>query len=139
MMIYANSVCIFITRCIKNLFFVMGRDKTKEMFYHGYNHYMQHAYPLDELNPIQCVGRGPDRHHPDNWNINDVLGGFSVTLLDTLGTLAILGNQTEFERAVNLVIDHLTFDLDSRVQVFEVTIRALGGLLSGGSFFFFVT
>ena len=28
------------------------------------------------------------------------------------------------------VIDTISFDLDSRVQVFEVTIRVLGGLLS---------
>ena len=29
------------------------------------------------------------------------------------------------------VIQHVHFDLDNRVQVFEVTIRVLGGLLSG--------
>jgi mannosidase alpha-like ER degradation enhancer 1 len=41
-----------------------------------------------------------------------------------------MGNQEEFEASVRLVIDHVHFDLDSRVQVFEVTIRVLGGLLS---------
>ena len=24
-------------------------EKTKEMFYHGYDNYMEHAFPLDEL------------------------------------------------------------------------------------------
>jgi mannosidase alpha-like ER degradation enhancer 1 len=91
---------------------------------------MKYAYPLDELNPILCNGRGPDRKNPNNWNVNDVLGGFSITLVDNLDTLALLGNKSEFEKAVRLVIDQVTFNVDSRVQVFEVTIRALGGLLS---------
>ena len=36
----------------------------KEMFYHGYNSYMLHAFPLDELNPLACTGRGPDTNNP---------------------------------------------------------------------------
>ncbi len=32
------------------------REKAKAMFYHGYNGYLQHAYPYDELKPISCVG-----------------------------------------------------------------------------------
>jgi hypothetical protein len=36
----------------------------KEMFYFGYDNYMQHAWPLDELNPIACSGRGPDWDDP---------------------------------------------------------------------------
>ena len=27
-------------------------------FQHGYDNYMQHAWPLDELNPLACCGRG---------------------------------------------------------------------------------
>jgi mannosidase alpha-like ER degradation enhancer 1 len=43
----------------------------------------------------------------------------------------ILGNYEEFERAIGLVLKHVTsFDINSKVQVFEVTIRVLGGLLS---------
>ena len=41
-----------------------------------------------------------------------------------------MGNRTEFERALRLVIDNVTFDQDSIVQVFETTIRVIGGLLS---------
>ena len=50
------------------------REKAREMFYHGYRNYMEHAFPLDELDPIGCKGRGPDVEKPDNININDVLG-----------------------------------------------------------------
>ena len=30
----------------------------------------------EQLNPLECAGRGPDRENPDNININDVLGNF---------------------------------------------------------------
>ncbi|KAM4587585.1 ER degradation-enhancing alpha-mannosidase-like protein 1 isoform 2-T2 [Odontesthes bonariensis] len=65
-----------------------------------------------------------------NININDVLGNYSLTLIDTLDTLLVLGNVTEFQRAVRLVIDTVSFDKDSTVQVFEANIRILGSLIS---------
>lgn len=106
------------------------KSKVRDMFYFGYNNYMKHAFPLDELNPIYCTGRGPDKENPDNININDVLGGYSLTLIDSLDTLAILGNHSEFYRAVKLVLEYVNFDQDNVVQVFEATIRVLGGLLA---------
>eukprot|EP00066_Takifugu_rubripes_P022985 XP_011612251.1 PREDICTED: ER degradation-enhancing alpha-mannosidase-like protein 1 isoform X3 [Takifugu rubripes] len=106
------------------------KDMAKEMFYFGYDNYMRHAFPADELNPIECNGRGPDVLNPSNININDVLGNYSLTLIDTLDTLLVLGNVTEFQRAVKLVIDNVSFDKDSTVQVFEANIRILGGLIS---------
>jgi len=105
-------------------------EETKKMFYHGYDNYMRHAFPLDELNPLACCGRGPDYENPDNININDVLGDYSLTLIDTLDTLAIIGNSSEFKRAVKLVVDTVHFDKSNVVQVFEANIRLLGGLLS---------
>ncbi|CBY23120.1 unnamed protein product [Oikopleura dioica] len=33
------------------------KKKARAMFYHGYDHYMAHAFPLDELDPIGCAGR----------------------------------------------------------------------------------
>ena len=54
-----------------------------------------------------------------------------VTLIDSLDTLVILGNHSEFRRAVSLVSgQYPTFNLDVNVSVFETTIRILGGLLS---------
>lgn len=43
---------------------LLYKSLAKNMFYHGYNSYMKYAYPLDELNPIDCTGRGPDTEHP---------------------------------------------------------------------------
>eukprot|EP00493_Phyllostaurus_siculus_P022379 UN22711 len=40
--------------------------EAKFMFYHGYDNYMTHAFPMDELNPLDCTGRGPDHDNPDN-------------------------------------------------------------------------
>uniref|UniRef100_A0A8C5HLH4 alpha-1,2-Mannosidase n=1 Tax=Gouania willdenowi TaxID=441366 RepID=A0A8C5HLH4_GOUWI len=106
------------------------KDMAREMFYFGYDNYMKYAFPEDELNPIDCAGRGPDVLNPSNININDVLGNYSLTLIDTLDTLLVLGNVTEFQRAVKLVIDTVSFDKDSTVQVFEANIRILGSLIS---------
>ncbi|XP_077430057.1 ER degradation-enhancing alpha-mannosidase-like protein 1 [Vanacampus margaritifer] len=106
------------------------KEKAREMFYFGYDNYMKYAFPKDELNPIDCVGRGPDVHNPSNININDVLGNYSLTLIDVLDTLLVLGNVTEFQRAVELVIDTVSFDKNSTVQVFEANIRILGSLIS---------
>merc|ERR1719300_1449223 len=105
--------------------------EAKMMFHHGYDNYMEHAFPLDELNPLHCCGRGPDYEEPDNININDVLGDFCLTLVDTLDMLAIMGNKTEFQKAAKLIVDTVNFDKSNVVQVFEATIRMLGGLLSG--------
>uniref|UniRef100_A0A452I9Y4 alpha-1,2-Mannosidase n=1 Tax=Gopherus agassizii TaxID=38772 RepID=A0A452I9Y4_9SAUR len=109
---------------------VQLRDAARGMFAFGYDNYMRHAFPQDELNPVHCRGRGPDRADPSNLNINDVLGNYSLTLIDALDTLAIMGNSSEFQKAVKLVIDTVSFDKDSTVQVFEATIRVLGSLLS---------
>ncbi|KAJ2734919.1 hypothetical protein H4S06_006728, partial [Coemansia sp. BCRC 34490] len=100
-------------------------------FYHAYNGYMDHGFPFDELDPIECIGKGRDREHPDNSSVNDVLGDYLLTLVDTLDSLAVLGDREEFSKAVKNTVTYLKdFDIDSHVQVFEVTIRMLGGLLS---------
>lgn len=55
---------------------------------------------------------------------------FSMTLVDTLDTLVLLGDFTEFDHAVKLVIRDVQFDSDIIVSVFETNIRMVGGLLS---------
>lgn len=106
------------------------KNLSQEMFKFGYDNYMKHAYPLDELDPIHCRGRGPDHLRPDNINVNDALGDYLLTLVDSLTTLVVMGNSSEFKRASKLVIENLNFDKNSTVQVFEATIRLLGSLLS---------
>jgi mannosidase alpha-like ER degradation enhancer 3 len=99
------------------------------MFYHAYNAYMDNAFPADELMPLSCRGRYRGRE-PDRGDLDEAMGNFSVTLIDSLDTLVILGDLDEFERGVRLVIEHVTFDHDIVVSVFETNIRVVGGLMS---------
>lgn len=40
------------------------KEEARRMFYWGYDNYMMHAFPFDELNPINCTGRGHDWKDP---------------------------------------------------------------------------
>jgi len=98
------------------------RDRVRHMFHRAYDAYMEFGFPDAELKPLTCVG-----------GAFDLVKIPLVTLIDTLDTLAIMGNHTEFRRAVGLVQSHYSkskFDIDVNVSVFETTIRVLGGLLS---------
>jgi mannosidase alpha-like ER degradation enhancer 2 len=89
-----------------------------EMFYHAYDGYMRHGYPLDELRPLSCDG-------VDTW------GSYSLTLIDALGTLAVVGNYSEFRRVAGLLVTgRKNFEANINVSVFETNIRIVGGLLS---------
>lgn len=105
------------------------RNQTEALFLHGFNAYRDHALPKDELRPLSCEGVGPD---PDISHIqrNDVMGNFSVTLIDSLDMFPILGDQENFEYWVDYIDKHISFDQPQIIQVFEATIRVIGGLLS---------
>ncbi|KAE8145195.1 glycosyl hydrolase family 47-domain-containing protein [Aspergillus avenaceus] len=133
------------------------RKETEHMFYHGFDNYIKHAFPEDELRPLSCRPLSRDRDTLANAGLNDVLGNYSLTLIDSLSTLAILSSSPDGgERAwiqfqngvkefVKLYGDGSDgpagygergrgFDMDSKVQVFETVIRGLGGLLSAHLF-----
>jgi ER degradation enhancer, mannosidase alpha-like 1 len=80
---------------------------------------------------LSCSGRGPDWTDPTNIAYNDVAGNFSLTLVDVLDTFVVLGDRQGFERAVRDVISWVSFDVNTKPQLFETNIRVLGGLLSG--------
>nr|CAD7410524.1 unnamed protein product [Timema poppensis] len=93
------------------------REEVRQMFHHAYNSYLEYAYPYDELRPLSCDG-------VDTW------GSYSLTLIDALDTLAVMGNYTEFQRVVKIVTSRANFDANINVSVFETNIRIIGGLLS---------
>ncbi len=100
----------------------MIRSQVSAMFHHAYSGYLTHAHPYDELKPLTCDG-------VDTW------GSYSLTLIDALDTLLIVGNETEFRRVYGLIArERADFDADINVSVFETNIRILGGLLSGHLF-----
>jgi len=97
------------------------REAAKEMFYHSYDSYLQHAFPKDELAPISCKGHDTHNCH-----------GCLLTFYDALDTLVVLENRTEFQRVVRWLAEHgaAAFDRDQSVSVFETNIRVLGSLIS---------
>ncbi|KAL3984861.1 Glycosyl hydrolase 47 family protein [Acanthocheilonema viteae] len=114
LLLYFDSAqCVNFPRTLMNKY----RDKVKAMFYHAYNSYLLYAYPLDELKPVSCSG-------VDTW------GSFSLTLIDSLDTLLIMGNETEFMRASEIILRTVKVDMNVNVSVFETNIRVIGGLIS---------
>ncbi|KAL3818651.1 hypothetical protein ACJIZ3_004556 [Penstemon smallii] len=107
-------------------------DKVRRMFYHAYDSYMMYAFPHDELKPLTKtftdslseLGNLRLEHLPQEYN------GSALTLIESLSSLAILGNHTEFEKAVLWLSENLKFDVDARINLFECNIRVLGGLVS---------
>ncbi|KAJ0048547.1 hypothetical protein Pint_15380 [Pistacia integerrima] len=108
------------------------REKVRKMFYHAYENYLAYAFPHDELKPLSKsftdslseLGNLRLEHLPQDYN------GSALTLIESLSSLVILGNNTEFERAVLWLSENLTFDVDARINLFECNIRVLGGLVS---------
>jgi len=99
-------------------------DKTKsrqkavrDAFVRGWDSYKQYAWLRDELAPV--TGRGVTS-----------FGGWAATLVDALDTLWIMGLRDDFylaaEAAAQLDWANTT---DTSVNMFETTIRHLGGLL----------
>ncbi|KAK3866003.1 hypothetical protein Pcinc_028431 [Petrolisthes cinctipes] len=105
------------------------KEEAREMFYHAYNAYMDNAYPADELMPLSCKPRWREVDQ-SRGDIDDTLGNFSLTLVDSLDTLVVMGDMEEFDRVVRLVVRDVSFDSDVVVSVFETNIRMVGGLIS---------
>ncbi len=121
---------------------------------------MTHAFPEDELKPLSCTPLTRDRTNSGHIEVNDVLGNYSLTLVDSLSTLAILASSNssasnhrdslrDFQDGIASLVSLYGdgsdgsggqgmrgrgFDLDSKVQVFETVIRGVGGLLSAHLF-----
>ena len=94
------------------------REAVKDAFIHAWNGYKEHAWSRDEVAPIS-----------GKWTTS--FGGWGATLVDTMDTLWIMGLKEDFEKCVEVVrnIDFTTNE-DEIINVFETTIRYLGGLLA---------
>lgn len=97
------------------------KEKVKEVFLESWSDYARHGWGTDVYSPIKQQGKNmsPDSN-PAGWII-----------VDSLDTLAIMGLKDELHEARSWVKNELDFDkIDNNVNVFETTIRTLGGLLS---------
>lgn len=93
------------------------REHIKEAMKFAWGNYKKYAYGADELKPV-------------SGEKDECWGGISVTLVDSLDTLILMGMDEEFREARDWIAKNLDFDKDYVVSVFETTIRSLGGLLS---------
>ncbi|XP_065784089.1 endoplasmic reticulum mannosyl-oligosaccharide 1,2-alpha-mannosidase-like isoform X1 [Muntiacus reevesi] len=87
-----------------------------DAFLHAWAGYRKFAWGHDELKPLT--------RSFSEWF------GLGLTLIDALDTMWILGLKKEFQEARNWVSKRLLFQKDVDVNLFESTIRILGGLLS---------
>jgi len=85
---------------------------------HAWLGYSAHAWGKDELHPISKSG--------SDWL------HLGLTIVDSLDTLLLAGLTEQYAAAREWVVAHLEFETDQgvSVNVFETTIRVLGGLLS---------
>ncbi|XP_017779795.1 PREDICTED: endoplasmic reticulum mannosyl-oligosaccharide 1,2-alpha-mannosidase [Nicrophorus vespilloides] len=87
-----------------------------DAFKHAWKGYKTYAWGHDHLKPIS------EGYH--DWF------GLGLSIVDSLDTIYIMGLKNEFQEARDWVDKHLHFDINRDVNLFEVTIRVLGGLLS---------
>jgi hypothetical protein len=92
--------------------------KVRAEFLYSWKAYEKYAWGHDELRPLS--------KQPKDWYGESLL----MTPVDSLDTLLLMGFNDEADKAKTLIVDHLSFDKDISVKVFEITIRELGGLLS---------
>ena len=85
-------------------------------FRHAWKGYKAHAWGKDELRPIS-------RGYSTWFDIG-------LTMVDSLDTMWLMDLREEFTEAKNWVKNSLQFHSNKYVNVFEVTIRVLGSLLS---------
>ncbi|ORX65946.1 glycoside hydrolase [Linderina pennispora] len=83
------------------------QQAVRDAMKHAWSGYRQFAFGHDEFQPLT-------RTFNSKW------GGWGITLVDALDTLKLMGLDEEYSEAKRL---------DFQMQVFEMTIRALGGLL----------
>lgn len=93
-----------------------GQKAVVGAFKHAWKAYKAYAWGKDELLPIS-------RNSSEWFNLG-------LTLIDALDTMWIMGLVEEFNEARDWVATEMVIAQDKDVNLFETTIRVLGGLLS---------
>jgi mannosidase alpha-like ER degradation enhancer 2 len=93
--------------------------RVRTEFLHAWNNYERYAWGHDALRPLSKTAH--------DWYGQSLL----MTPVDALDTLVVMHLDAEAAKARSLIVSDLSFDRDIYVKNFEITIRLLGGLLSG--------
>lgn len=92
------------------------QQKVVDAFLHAWKGYKEHAWGKDELRPLSKTS--------SSWF------NLGLTIIDSLDTIYIMNLQEQFHEAVEWVKTGLDLNADRYNNLFEITIRILGGLLS---------
>lgn len=96
----------------------LRRNAVRRVFQRAWGAYKQQAWLWDEVKPVSGGGK-------------NTFGGWAATLVDALDTLWIMGLHDDFHVAAAAAVQlDFTNTTDSSVNLFETTIRHLGGLLA---------
>lgn len=87
-----------------------------DAFQHAWTAYKKYAWGQDELKPIS--------KRSETWF------NLGLTIVDSLDTIYIMNLQDIFKDAKEWVENSLSFEINKYNNLFEITIRILGGLLS---------
>ena len=127
------------TRPMTQAELVSASSSARAAFGRAFDAYIDHGFPSDDVRPLSCRGV-------------DTQGGVALTLLDALTTALTLNDTARLSPAVLWAAGEggpladvasargapnrasLTFDVPARVHTFELTIRALGALVSTHTF-----
>lgn len=89
----------------------------RDAMHHSWKAYVDYAWGMDEVLVLTKIGR--------RWM------DAGLTMIDSLDTLWMYNMKDDFARARDWIEAHINFDFDNdETNVFESTIRLLGGLLS---------
>src|ERR1044072_9018520 len=124
MSLFSSRVCLVLL--VPLISVGCGRDRSAETAakvraecLHAWNNYERYAWGHDALKPLSKT--------PHDWYGQSLL----MTPVDALDTLVLMNLDAEANKARELIATQLSFDRDIYVKNFEITIRLLGGLLSG--------
>lgn len=92
------------------------QEKVVEAFKHAWKGYKAHSWGQDELKPLSKTS--------SSWF------NLGLTIIDSLDTIYLMNLKDIFAEAREWVANSLSLDSDRYNNLFEITIRIMGGLLS---------
>ncbi|RRO13218.1 glycoside hydrolase family 47 protein [Saccharopolyspora rhizosphaerae] len=93
-------------------------DAVREEHLWAWRHYIERAWGADHIKPISG---GREDFFVEGHSVG-------LSLVEAVDTLWLMEADSEVDRAVRWIVDHLDFDIDAPFQVFETNIRMVGGL-----------
>lgn len=92
------------------------QEAVRQAFQHAWSGYDEFAFGKDQLKPMSRTGEKG-------------LCDMGLTLVDALDTMVVMDLPAPFDKSRQWVASNLTFDHQEDVNLFETTIRVVGGLL----------